>query len=106
MKSEKEVESLAVDYAGRAINSRPKIAWVLQDVRDAYKEAYLQAQKDMIEEARGEFEDFCANDVLEGKELAEFRIMKEVDRLKFGMSKAFLAGRLSGLKQLKQGEGE
>ena len=61
LKTEQEIGFMACEYTDNNQKHRPQIAWVLFDVKEAYKKAYTQAQFDMIESASEGFEEWWKN---------------------------------------------
>lgn len=61
IKTDKEIGLIACEYADHNQKSRPQIAWVLFDVKEAFKAAYTQAQKDMIDGASEGFYEWAVS---------------------------------------------
>ena len=55
--TENEIGLIACEYAGQSQKNRPQIAWVLFDVKEAYKKGYTQAQQDLLSQAMEGFEE-------------------------------------------------
>lgn len=62
LKTEKEIGFISCEYADQSQKNRPKIAWVLFDVKEAYKKGYTQAQQDLLASASEDWDEWWEND--------------------------------------------
>jgi hypothetical protein len=104
MESKKEVEGIATNYRVKTFKTQEDFyEFTYKELTELcekdFKAGYLQAQKDMIEEASGEFEEWWGKMYSETCNTTDYPDTVLANSVMQIAERAFTAGRLSGLKE-------
>lgn len=111
LKTEQEIGLTASEYADQSQKNKTQIAWVLFDVKEAYKKGYTQAQQDLLASAGDDWDEWWEDDKdipemlarASGKVAAVTNMAQRCSLLsEFWAREAWQAAKLSDAKEIEE----